>query len=271
MPDPRTIGTVETPDGRRKSEVLDAIFDKVAQTPRPQGPSTSLFRAKALEQLDIPAEVDTRLPLVSRRSWLLLVGVGLLIAAFLMWAALTPSVTSVNAQGRVIAAPGVLPVAAGKPAVVLSTVPAGTVLAAGDVAATLSTGELLAPADGTVWQRLAVPGSTVIAGQTVLTLLPPGSADQVTLVVAEASAAGMVPGMEVQVTSLGLTQGSITAISAPTDARSAGRSTGLLVPDTTMYLLITVELASPMPPGAVANGTVILSEGTVLSRLLGRT
>lgn len=265
---------METPEGRRKSEVLDAIFDKVAE-PKRDGPAITLYRAKALEQLDIPAEVDTRLPLVSRRSWLLLIGVGLLIAALLIWAGLTPSVTSTNAQGRVVAAPGAVPIGAPVPGVVASRAPAGAVLEPGDVAATISTAtgveELAAPVAGTVWQELAVPGTSVVAGQSVVTLLPPGSADQAMLVVAEGDAAGMAPGLEVQVTSLGMTEGSIVAISAPTDARSAGQSTGLVLPDTTTYLLVTVDLATPMPPGAVANGTVILSEGTVLTRLLGRT
>ena len=57
--------------GRRTSDVLDAIWDKVASRPERSDAATLLFRAKALDQLDVATEVDNQLPLVSRRSWLL--------------------------------------------------------------------------------------------------------------------------------------------------------------------------------------------------------
>lgn len=266
---------VDKPDGRRGSDVIDAILDKVTEDNENRNPASVLFRAKALEQLDVAAEVDTRLPLVSRRSWLALVGVGLLVAAFALWASLTPSITSVSAQGRVVGGSGAVTVATQSDGVLVSAAEPGTAVTAGENVATIEssprTVELATTVAGTVWQELSVPGASVRAGDPVLTLLPPGSADQVLLAIAEHEAAAIVPGMKVQVTSLGSTEGAVDTISGPVTAAQAGERTGLIFPDTTTYVLVSVRLARPMPPGAVAAGMVVLSEGTVLTRLLGRT
>ncbi len=61
----------------------------------PTGAPT-LFRSTALAKLDVAAEIDNQLPLVPRRTWLIAVGAILLVIAFGMWAAITPSVTSVS-------------------------------------------------------------------------------------------------------------------------------------------------------------------------------
>lgn len=263
---------MDKPEPRRGSEVLDAILDKVTEDTQSSVRANVLFRTKALEQLDVATEVDARLPLVSRRSWLALVGVGLLVAAFALWASLTPSVTSLNVAGRVVAAPGALPVAATTQGVVESVVSSPRTLVPGEVVATLLTEvgrtDLVSTVTGTVWQQLVIPGQTVRAGETVITVLPDGSANQVLLALPERDAAAVAPGMTVLV---GNTTGTIATVSAPVSAQEAEQRTALTLPGDTSYVMAGVALDAPLPPGAYAGATVVLSEGTVLRRLLGRT
>lgn len=90
--------------GARKEgrSVIDAILDQVEDRPGPNAHSTKLYRAEALEHLDVATDVDKRLVLVTRRSWLAIVAIGVIIACGLIWAALTPSIESVPAQGRTV-------------------------------------------------------------------------------------------------------------------------------------------------------------------------
>lgn len=258
--------------GRRNSEVLDAIFDKVADKPQRNAAASSIFRAKALEQLDVPAEIDSQLPLVPRRSWLLLLGLGILVLGFGLWASSTPSVTSVSAPGRAVAQPGAVPVAATATGVVTQVDDPGVTVTAGDPVARIRTEERLvdvqAAVDGAVWQQDVVAGQTVIAGQTVVVLLPTGSSDNVMLAVPEQQAVTMAPGM--MVTFPGDVQGSVSAVGAPLDAAMAGSRTGLKLADSGLYCLVTVSVDRQLPAGALVNGVVVLSDGTVLTRLLGR-
>lgn len=266
---------MDKPEGRRGSDVLDAILDKVAAAPEREGPANVLFRAKALEQLDVAAEIDTRLPLVSRRNWLALVGVALLVLAFALWASLTPSVTSVSAQGRVVSDPGAVPVSSQVEAVVTDIVASGTTVTAGSPVATLTTESgntaLRSAVDGTLWQQIVVAGSTVRPGEPVVSLLPPDSDRHILLAVPEPQALGVTAGMKVEVTAMGVTTGMVESSSGPMSAVAAGQRTGLVLSDTTTYVLISVRLESSMPAGTPASGTIVLSEGTVLTRLLGRT
>ena len=73
-------------------------------------------------------EVAVAMPLVPgvvrlvdwRGIGLLLVGAAVIVVAFLLWAAFTPSVRSVTAPGRVLASDGLVTVAAGETGVVQS-------------------------------------------------------------------------------------------------------------------------------------------------------
>jgi biotin carboxyl carrier protein len=265
---------VEDPDVRRGSDVLDAIWEKVADQPQRSDSASLIFRAKALEQLDVAAEVDNQLPLVSRRSWLLLVGVAVLVAAFALWASLTPSVTSITAPVRIVAAPGASPVVAPAAGVLLSqAVVAGDLVAPGQQVATLGTegGEVpvLSAVDGTVWQLPLVPGSAVPAGGELMTLLPSGSTEAALLPIPEAQAAAIAPGMSVNVVAGPMVAGTVTGVSAPLSAVDAGQRTGLVLPPGTTYVLVTVALDAPLAAGASGSAQVILSDGTVITRLLG--
>lgn len=263
------------PPGRRGSEVLDAIWEQVTATPQRPDTARMLFRAKALDQLDVAAEVDNQLPLVKRRSWLLLAGAGILVVAFVVWAALTPSVTSTTAGGRVVAAPGALPVVSSTAGVVVAvSAVAGQPVTTGQPVATVrdGTGEQPVTSDvaGTAWQVLVVPGDAVPAGAALLTVLPPGSDASVLLAVPETSAAAIRPGMAVNVSGGGATTGRVTDVPAPLPADEAARRTGLALPAGSAYSLVTVALDQPLAAGAQVSGQVIVSESTVMNRLLGR-
>lgn len=264
---------MDKPTGRRSSDILDAIFDKVTKAPERNAPANALFRAKALEQLDVATEVDTRLTLVSRRSWLALLGVGLLVAAFAVWAALTPSVTSLTASGRVISAPGAIEVSALLDGVVSEVATPGELVSEGGVIATVETptGEevLRSTVTGTVWQESVTVGQTVRVGEPIASLLPPDSGAQTLLVLPEAQAAAVRPGMTARIN--GTVSGEVVSLSGPMSADQAGSRTGLVFVDDTTYVLVDVKLDVPLPPGSPASGTIVLSEGTVLTRLLGRT
>lgn len=261
----------QQPPGRRGSEVLDAIWDKVADKPQRSESAQVLFRAKALEQLDVATEVDNQLPLVSRRNWLMLVGVALLVIGLLIWASLTPSVTAVSATGRVVAPPGALPVVSTVEGVLLRTeVRSGQDVAPGEVVATLASNgpdtQVKSFDAGTVWQILAVPGETVGPSEPVMTLLPAGSENSVLLALPEQQATSVRPGMRVDVAGL---QGAVVEVGAALPVEDAALRTGLALPTGTTYRLVAVGLDGSLPPGTAVTGQVILSNETVLTRLVG--
>lgn len=67
---------------------------------------SGLFRKQALERLSSPEQLDQLMQVVAPRSWLLLAGLGLLIATLLLWG-LFGTITT-TAQGRgVLSEPGV--------------------------------------------------------------------------------------------------------------------------------------------------------------------
>lgn len=264
------------PPRRQGSDVLDAIWEKVEQKPARTDSATLLFRSKALDQLDVAAEVDNQLPLVSRRSWLLLVGVGALVAALLLWAAQTPSITSVAAPGRVVASPGVSQVVSSAAGVVTSVdVSPGATVAPGQEVATVSRDNeqirVQAVVGGVVWQVQAMPGDDVAVGGTVLTLLPPNSGRSVILAVPEPEATSVRPGMNVDVFAGARNSGVVAQLSAPMPGEDASGQIELALDPQVNYVLVSVDLAGPMEPGMLVSGQIVLSDSTVLGRVLGGT
>jgi hypothetical protein len=264
------------PPQRHKSDVLEAIFDQVSEPPERTGPAPALFRSKALAQLDVASEIDNQLALVSRRSWLLLVGVALLLGAFVVWASLTPSVTSVVAEGRVVAASGVLPVVATQAGTLAGEpLPAGAGVRPGQRVATILTGSATSPVTstqpGTVWQVLVTPGGAVPAGGTVVTLLPPGSSRSVLLAVPEAQAGAITVGMPVRVASASAVTGRVDSISAPLPGPQAAARTGLPLAGAQAVVLVAAVLDSGLTAGSGVSAQVILSEATVLDRIRGKS
>lgn len=89
---------------RSERGVIDAILDQVEDTKESRDSRTLIFRAEALDAIDITRDVDTRITLVSRRVWVAIVGVALVLIVVMVWAWLTPSTQSVTGSGRVTGA-----------------------------------------------------------------------------------------------------------------------------------------------------------------------
>lgn len=66
-----------------------------------------LFQEQALERLSSPEQLDRLMPLTSPRGWLALAGIGLLLAAGLVWSFVGTVETIIKAEG-VFTAPGVV-------------------------------------------------------------------------------------------------------------------------------------------------------------------
>jgi hypothetical protein len=257
----------------RSSDVLDAILEKVADVPERTATASGLFREKALQQLDISGEIDNQLPLVSRRSWLVLVGATILILGFLVWAAFTPSTVGVTAQGRVVSVPGLTVVEATQAGVLADVaVQPGEVIRQGQTIAALDTDQgvltVTSTEDGIVWQALADPGAVLERGTPLLSVLPPDSADALLLAIPEQEASALAPGMVV--TSGGNAFGTVVEVPPAVAADLAVQRVSLPLASGTYYALIPVSLNAPAPPGDLITATVVISDSTVALRLLGR-
>jgi hypothetical protein len=75
--------------------------------------------------------------------------------------------------------------------------------------------------------------------------------------------------MTVNVSAAGMVSGTVAGVSAPLSAADAGARTGLVLPPGSTYVLVTVDLAAPLPAGSSGAAQVILSDGTVITRLMG--
>ena len=258
---------------RRRSDVLDSILDTVEGTPQQTGSASGLFRARALEQLDVAAEVDNQLPLVSRKSWLLAAGLAAIIAGFLTWAALTPSITSITASGRMVAPGGLVGVTtpvAGAMATPLVQ-PSDQVQVGQQVGAVVredgSTQSISAAAPGQVWQILQQPGDLITPGTSIMSLLPPGSETSVLGPVSEVQGPTIQPGMRVNVGQG--TEGAVVSVSPALSAEQTESRTGIVSPTASQYDIVTISTTDPLPPGSLVSARIILSEETVLSRAVG--
>ncbi len=263
---------------RRQSGVLDAIFDVVEDKPElSQGTAAAIFRASALAEIDVPKQVDNLLPLTSRRSWLALAGVGLVIVAGLVYAGTIVQTTSVTATGRAVAATGVAVAASPVRQVLTSvlvqdgtSVVAGQPLAKG-VAADSSSSEVVSPIDGTVWQVLASVGGILAPGQTAITILPVGSGATILVAVPESQIAQVAKGLTVKVSGAGASStGTVTAVSsAPIPSEVAGARLGVQLPSGEQVTIVTVALAEPIPAGIKLTAQIVISQLTLLQQLTG--
>lgn len=266
--------TNKDPAGRKSSDVLEAIFDKVEDKPQPPMLGPSIYRRRALEQLDVATEVDNQLPLISRRTWLLLVGVMLVAAAFLVWAALTPSITSVSAPGRVLQSPGLYDVVSPVDGILLTEeAAAGGAVTEGQAIATVqqqdgTQTQVTALGGGTVWQVIATPGDAVSLGTTIVTLIPANSAGSMLLAVAENDARAVQPGM--QVSTPFSAAGKVESVGAPLPGSDVGPRLGLALDAQTNYSIVTVDLGAQATPAASGQGVIVVSNESVLSKVLAR-
>jgi multidrug efflux pump subunit AcrA (membrane-fusion protein) len=267
-----------SPDsGRRRSDVLDAIFEAVEEKPAAaSSPLTRLFREKALAQVDIPKQIDNLLPITSRKIWLAIAGVAAVLIAAIVYAAGTPQVTSVTATGRSVAESGVMTVGTidefllNSMAVAEGTeVRQGELLAEGTDAGGAAV-SLTAPADGTIWQILASPGQVLAGGTSVLTILPPGSNTQVFVPLPQGSASGVLIGQSVRIFGSDFAAtGTVSTISAtPLPADRAAALTSLTLNPADTYIDVSISTDEAITPGAEVTVEIIQSESTLLQELV---
>lgn len=257
----------------RQSDVLDAILGKVADNRTRTETSNALFRAKALDQLDIAADIDNQLPLVSRRNWLLLVGAVLIMIAFLTWAALTPATQTVAGQGRVLANSGLLSVTSPTSGFVLQRLASsGQALSPGDTVALIQTSDgqtsVSSFVGGTIWQVAVNVGASVGQGEIIATVLPDQSEKTALIVLDSAAAEPVQPGMKVNAN--GVLVGSVADVEPPLPAIEVMQRTGISVPLGDLAAIVEVALDEPSTPGQGMTYTIELTSQTVLEQMLSR-
>jgi hypothetical protein len=252
---------------------MDAILDKVADNRTRTQTSNALFRAKALDQLDIAADIDNQLPLVSRRNWLLLVGAALIVIAFITWAALTPAAQTVSGSGRVLAPSGLLSVTSPEGGLMLEmTMRSGDAVQEGDTVAVIQTATgqvaITSVVSGTAWQVTTTVGEPVASGQIIMTVVPDGSGSTALVVLPADAAEQVLPGA--QVNANGATVGTVATVEPPLSAAQITQRTGINAPPGELAAIAEVALDSPAKPGSTAVFTIIVSNETVLQQLFIR-
>lgn len=273
---------METPgsppeSGRRRSDVLDAIFEVVEEKPTDAStPSSHLFRAKALAQIDIPKQIDNLLPITSPKIWIAIAGVAGVLFAAIIYAAGTPQVTSVTTSGRAVAEMGVVTVGTIDEFTLTDmqvsegeSVREGEFLAEG-TGADGATVTLTAPADGTIWQILASQGQVLSGGAAVLTILPTGSDTHVFVPVPQGASSGVQVGQSAQVLGANFAvSGTMSAVSeTPLLSDRAAALTSLTLNPADTYIYVSISTDEAITPGAQVTVEIIESESTVLRELV---
>ena len=261
------------PGPGRSSDVIDAILGKVADNRSRTDTTNALFRAKALDQLDVSADIDNQLPLVSRRNWLLLVGAALIVIAFVAWAALTPATQAVSGAGRVLAPSGLLSVTSPDSGIIVElNATSGDVIESGDTVATVQVGAeqipIISIVSGTTWQVAETVGSPVVQGEVIATLLPAQSESTALVVLPDAIAESVRPGMDV--TADGGFVGTVVLVQPPLRAAAILQRTGITVPEGQLASIVEVELDQPAEPGRLSVYTITLSSQPILEQILRR-
>lgn len=164
-----------------------------------------LFRSKALERLSVGDSLDSALRVTSRPLWLALATCAIALSAALVWAIFGSAPTTVQAEGVLLPAAGVVEVdstAAGT--VTALDVGVGVQVAAGEEVAEVTTlAGTVVPVDadvsGTVDEQFVSQGSFVGSGTPVAELLPAGSPMSGVMFVNAAAGKVVTVGMKVNI------------------------------------------------------------------------
>jgi hypothetical protein len=247
----------------------------MADTSKDTRVGSSPFRQSALDRLDVAVQIDNQLPLVPRRIWLVVAGCVVLIVAGVLWAAFTPSQTSINSSGRVVAPGGLTVVSAPVTGTIASKVPLmGMRVPENAQLLTISDGTRSWPVStmsgGEVWQDLVSLGQGVQQGQQLLTIIPDGSDRTVVAQIPEDQATPLQVGQRAYIQSPEILSGTVTALQAPLPGNLVGPRIGLELPAGQLYVLATISLDSPAHPGELVGVRIVLTDDSVLGRLLAR-
>jgi HlyD family secretion protein len=110
----------------------------------PAEPKKEIFRSVALERLSSPEQLDQLMQVTTPRGWLMLVGVGALLATALVWGVLGSVPERINGQGILVRSGGVLDVeASGDGRVTDVAVRVGDVVSEGQVVARIQRQDLV--------------------------------------------------------------------------------------------------------------------------------
>ncbi len=264
---------------KRQSGLLDAIFDVVEQEPtKPTSTADeSMFRAKAIEQIDVPAQVDLLLPLTSRMTWIALVGAALVILAGIFYTAGTERISAISSDGRAVNLPGLAvatsPVAGSIGSVAIAhgeRATSGAIIASGN-ANSGSTFKVTSPINGMIWQVLVPVGGSVAEGGSVATILPDGPQTTVLTPVPEASSSSVKVGQKVLLTKDDETvvDGTVSEVSSQSlPASSQGDLAGIPTSSSEPQVLVTIRADSPLTPGSPLGVKIVLSKKSLLQQLL---
>ena len=239
-------------------------------------PPDSVFRANALKQVNVAAEVDNLLPLLSTRVWLVVAGVGIAIVGLLVFAVGSQQVTQVTSTGRAVAAPGLAhAVAPVDGAVTELRAASGAEVAKGDVVAVVegvdgSPVSVIAPVSGQVWQELVATGQGVASGAAIATVLPAGSSSNVLIAVPEVQGERLRAGMRARVvTSSGAElSGAVTDVAfAPMPASMAADDIYLPLPDEPM-VKVAIDVDGELEGGHEVQVTIDVARETLLDKFV---
>lgn len=152
-----------------------------------------------------PADiVASRLPVTDRRSWLILLGVVVLIAGALVWAVLGSAPETARGRGMIVPQHGFVDVGRDVDGSVAELrVAPGDHVAAGDVVARLKRGSLsidvTAPTSGRVATILERAGGYSDPGQPIMTIDPDSGAETAVAFIPAVTGSTVRPGMPAQV------------------------------------------------------------------------
>ncbi len=237
-----------------------------------------IYRPAAVESAQSSDRLDELLPVTSLRVWMLALAAVSLVLGLLAYAAITPRNVTVSGNGRVVGEQGVT--------LVTSTaagqfgrlhVKPETEVTAGQVVAEVITEngpvKQRAQRNGILLGYLPRPGDPVAVGTWLAEISNRIDDGLTALLMVEPSQAGKVQaGMPLTISVGGGPQVRGVVGEQRSDALSAERvqeGLGMLEPPAGPQVIIVAELQEAAPRGYEVDGTILVSERTLLQQLLG--
>lgn len=165
-----------------------------------------LYRKSALEKISSPDQLDKALKVTSGASWLVLLGITLIIAVTVVWSVVGTIPTTVSAPGIISSPVGTNAVYAGDSGKVVAVlVREGSEVHLGDVLISYQTGSneiesIYSDQVGTVSQVLVKTGDSITQGNEVIRVSPHANSEQVAVCYIPLSQARKIArGMQAQI------------------------------------------------------------------------
>ncbi len=211
-----------------------------------------VFRKEAIERLSSPEQLDLLMPVTSGRGWIALMGVGLLLLMGILWGVFGSVETTVEGTGLLMRYDGFQWVSAPQAGQVTDVVAAADgAVSEGDRLLSLSytdadgsprSADVLSPGSGRVLTVNVMEGSTVKAGEPLLSIESPEAPLQAAVYVSAADGFKVQPDMAVKLTPITLISESASRL--PGRVESVARSPA--TQSQVMYTLQNAEWASTL-------------------------